>query len=32
LRYMGAELYLTGKMSSRNLWHHLACLFFLDSV
>ena len=28
LRYMGAELYLTGKMSSRNLWHHLACLFF----
>ena len=27
LRYMGAELYLTGKMSSRNLWHHFTCLF-----
>jgi len=27
LRYMGAELYLTGKMSSTNLWHHFTCLF-----
>jgi cysteine synthase A len=29
LRYMGAELYLTGKMSSWKPWRHLICRFFL---
>jgi len=27
LRFMGAELHLTGTISWRKLWHHLNCLF-----
>jgi cysteine synthase A len=29
LRYMGAELYLTGKMRSWKLWRHFICYFYL---
>jgi cysteine synthase A len=27
LRYMGAELYLTGMISCTKSWYHLACIF-----